>query len=77
MALAIEEITMLTTVQPADPLVDFGYVQKQFNRSKRTLYTWIGSGLLPAPRKLNGYNAWYLSEIEQAKERLLGDKASK
>jgi len=60
---------MLTATYPKDPLVNMIYVQSQFNRSSRTIHDWIKSGVIPAPMKLNGYNAWRQSQIDAVLEQ--------
>ena len=52
-----------------DPVVYTDFVQDTFNRGPRTIFNWVERGVLPKPMKILGQNAWFLSQIEETRER--------
>ena len=52
-----------------DPFVYTRYVERAFNRGPRTIQNWVKKGILPTPMKVEGQNAWFLSQIEATREQ--------
>lgn len=62
-------------MQDVDPLMPISALPARLGiKSTRTVYRWIGKGLLPKPVNINGRNYLRTSKVEEAERRLDGDR---
>lgn len=60
----------VTLPPTADPLLNSRQVRKMFGDiSQMTLWRWVRDGVLPEPKRINGRDYWFLSQVQELQRK--------